>query len=394
MNVQGNSSQVSHRPWSNRLLRLVILLSVLAAVVALAGLEAPRPAQAQTSWNLVWSDEFNGTSVNTSNWTFETGGGGWGNNELEYYTNGQNATVSGGILTIEARRESGGFNCWNGPCQWTSSRMNTKGKREFQYGKIEARLAVPSGQGLWPAFWALGANFPGTPWPNCGEIDIMEHINTQTTTYGTIHWDAGGYATYGGSTGVATPTAFHTYAIEWNSSSIKWFLDGTQFWEANILNNINSTEEFHRPFFLILNLAVGGNWPGSPNSGTPSPARYQIDYVRVYQAGGGGPTPTTPPAPSPTPGGGTTFTQGVVNVNASQARPWFKPNGWTAGYVILHYIRPGLSQQNINMSYSSANARWEYTVGGMSSGQVLQYQFTYQRNGLQYDTAWYSWTKP
>jgi hypothetical protein len=168
-------------------------------------------------------------------------------------------------------------------------------------------------------------------------------------------------------------------------------LDGTQFWEANILNNINSTEEFHRPFFIILNLAVGGNWPGSPNGSTPSPARYQIDYVRVYQAGTG-PTPTTPP--SPTPGGGTGFSQGVVNVSSTQARPWFQPSGWSAGYVILHYIRPGLSQQNVNMTYNSGNSRWEYTVGGMSSGQTLQYQFTYQRNGLQYDTAWYSWTKP
>jgi beta-glucanase (GH16 family) len=125
----------------------------------------------------------------------------------------------------------------------------------------------------------------------------MEQINNVNTTFGTLHWDFNGYATYGGSTGVSNPTAFHTYMIEWNSSSIKWFLDGAQFHEANILNSINGTDEFHRPFFFLLNLAVGGNWPGAPNGTTPFPARYQIDYVRVYQLGTG-PTaipPTTPP---------------------------------------------------------------------------------------------------
>jgi hypothetical protein len=112
------------------------------------------------------------------------------------------------------------------------------------------------------------------------------------STYGTLHWDFNGYATYGGNTAVSNPTAFHTYAVEWNASSIKWFLDGVQFHEANILNNINGTDEFHRPFFFLLNLAVGGNWPGNPNGTTPFPARYQIDYVRVYQLGSGPTGPT------------------------------------------------------------------------------------------------------
>ncbi|GAB4200127.1 MAG: hypothetical protein OHK0022_20980 [Roseiflexaceae bacterium] len=383
MDVQSTRSLASRRP-----LRLIILLVLLALVAVQAALLAPAPAQAQ-SWNLVWSDEFNGTSVSSSNWTFETGGGGWGNNELQYYTNGQNASVANGILTITARKESGGFNCWYGTCQYTSTRMITKGKREFQYGRIEARMALPSGQGTWPAFWMLGANFSSVGWPKCGEIDVMEHVNTENRTHGTIHWDANGYANYGGPSGALDVTQYHVYAVEWNSSAIKWFVDGVQFWEANIQNSVNSTEEFHKPFFLLLNLAIGGNWPGSPNSSTAFPATMRVDYVRVYQQGTATnptPVPTTPPS--------TEFTYGVSNTGANTAQVWFKPNGWTAGYVILHYIRPGLSQQNVNMSYNSGAARWEYTVSGLSAGQQLQYSFTYQRNGAQYDSAWYSWTKP
>jgi beta-glucanase (GH16 family) len=276
-------------PWAFSATRRLGRLSLAAALL----LAAAPAARAQT-WDLVWSDEFNGTSVNTANWSFEVGGGGWGNNELEYYTSGANAAVSGGLLTITARRESGGFNCWYGPCQYTSTRMNTRGKREFTYGRMEARMALPMGQGLWPAFWALGANIGSVGWPASGEIDIMEHINRETLTYGTIHWDSGGHASYGGSRSVPDPTAFHVYAIEWTPASIKWFVDGVQYVEANIQNSINSTEEFHRPFFALLNLAVGGNWPGSPDGATAFPARLQVDYVRVYQqsAGGGTISPT------------------------------------------------------------------------------------------------------
>lgn len=372
--------------------RLLICLSVLALIALHAALVGgPTPAQAQ-SWNLVWSDEFNGTSVNTSNWTFETGGGGWGNNELEYYTNGQNASVSGGVLTIQARKESGGFSCWYGTCQYTSTRMITKGKREFTYGRIEARMSLPQGQGTWPAFWMLGSNISSVSWPKCGEIDIMEHINSEAMVHGTIHWDSNGYANYGGPSGSIDVTQFHTYAIEWTPASIKWFLDGAQYWEANIQNSINGTEEFHKPFFLLLNLAIGGNWPGSPNSSTAFPATMKVDYVRVYQQGGTT-NPTAVPQPTATPVSGSGFNQGVAN-SGSNALVWFQPSGWTSGYVILHYTRPGLAQQNINMTYNSGAGRWEYSVAGLSSGQTLQYSFTYQKSGLQYDTGWYSWVKP
>jgi beta-glucanase (GH16 family) len=240
-------------------------------------------AGAQT-WNLVWSDEFNGPSIDTSNWTFETGGGGWGNNELEYYTNGANASIQNGALVIEARREN------VGGMAYTSTRMNTRGKHEFTYGRIEARIALPSGQGLWPAFWMLGSNIGTVGWPASGEIDIMEHVNTASTIFGTIHWDSGGHVSYGGSTSVPSFTGYHVYSIEWSPSAITWFVDGVQYVQANILNNINNTQAFQRPFFILLNLAVGGAFPGNPNSSTPFPSRMLVDYVRVYQqsTGGGG----------------------------------------------------------------------------------------------------------
>lgn len=273
----------------------------------------------QAAYTLVWSDEFDGSSVNSSNWTFETGGGGWGNNELQYYTNGANASVSGGILTITAKKENmGGY-------AYTSTRIKTAGKREFKYGKIEARLSVPMGKGLWPAFWMLGSNIGSVGWPACGETDIMEHINTETKVYGTIHWDNNGYASYGGNTTVSTPSSYHVYTIEWTSAYIKWFVDGVQYHEANILNGINGTNEFHNPFFIILNLAVGGNWPGSPDGSTVFPAYYRIDYVRVYQEGGSGstPSPTASPTATATPSS---------NPNLALGRPVTVSSYGSAGY--------------------------------------------------------------
>lgn len=239
------------------------------------------PSQAQT-YQLVWADEFNGGV--SPDWVFETGtgSGGWGNNELQYYRR-ENATVENGNLVITAKRED------FGGMRYTSSRMKTQGRRNFRYGKIEARIALPTGSGLWPAFWMLGSNIGSVGWPACGEIDVMEHVNSNNVAHGTIHWSAdnGQYASYGGSR-ATNVNAYHTYTIEWNAQFIRWFIDGQQYHEVNIANGVNGTQEFHNEFFLLLNLAVGGNWPGFSIDEGRLPARMLVDYVRVYQGGGGG----------------------------------------------------------------------------------------------------------
>jgi beta-glucanase (GH16 family) len=233
-------------------------------------------SEAQT-WNLVWSDEFTGADINASNWTFDTGGSGWGNNELEYYTNRpENAITINGNLLIIAREESYGGK------SYTSSRLKTQGLQNFTYGKIEARIKLPLGQGIWPAFWMLGQNISQAGWPQCGEIDIMEHINNENKNYGTMHWDNNGHQSSGGNV-YCDESTFHTYSIEWDESAIQWFLDGNQYWQGTIANNVNSTDEFHSPFFIILNVAVGGNWPGNPDETTLFPDTMVVDYVRVYQ---------------------------------------------------------------------------------------------------------------
>lgn len=234
----------------------------------------PNPPPADTStYKLVWSDEFNEASVNTSVWNFETGGNGWGNHEQEYYQ-ANNATIENGNLVITAKKENVGSN------GYTSSRMTTQGKKEFLYGKIEARIKLPVGQGFWPAFWMLGSNINTTGWPACGETDIMEHINTDSLIYGTLHWDNNGHVQDGDKT-TSSPSAYHVYSIEWDSASIKWFIDSVQYHEVNI--TANSTEEFHKPFFILLNFAVGGDWPGQTIDDSLLPAKMYVDYVRVYQ---------------------------------------------------------------------------------------------------------------
>jgi beta-glucanase (GH16 family) len=228
-------------------------------------------------WNLVWSDEFDDVGINTDNWTYDIGGGGWGNSELEYYTNRlDNAYTDNGNLLIIAKKESYGGN------SYTSARMKTQGLQSFMYGKIEARIKLPVGQGLWPAFWLLGDSISQVGWPKCGEIDIMEHINNTTEIVGTMHWDNNGHVMSGKATSCIV-TQYHVYAIEWDADVIRWFLDGNKYHEGNIANNINSTEELHSPFFIILNLAVGGGWPGNPNTTTPFPDTMYVDYVRVYE---------------------------------------------------------------------------------------------------------------
>jgi beta-glucanase (GH16 family) len=235
------------------------------------------PPTDTTTYTLTWSDEFNGTSVDTSNWTFETGNLGV-NNEKEYYQ-AANATVANGNLVITAKQQQVG----NWP--YTSARMNSANKVLAQYGRIEARIKLPLGAGLWPAFWMLGADInTGVSWPGCGEIDIMEHVNADSLIYGTMHWSAGGNATSYGLTTTTTPSAYHIYAVDWDTNSVRWYVDNTLYATGDIANNINSTDAFHKPFFIILNLAVAGDFPGQTVDLSKLPASMYVDYVRVYKA--------------------------------------------------------------------------------------------------------------
>jgi beta-glucanase (GH16 family) len=231
------------------------------------------------SYTLAWSDSFTALNINTSNWSFEDGKGnnGWGNNELQYYTNRpDNATVQNGNLLIIAKKEfySGSY--------YTSARMISKGLQQFTYGKIEARIKLPQAQGLWPAFWLLGSNIDQVNWPACGELDILEHINTGAKIHGTMHWDNNGHVQAGTSTN-CNVSNYHVYSLEWTPDSLKWLLDGTVYYSNTIKNNSNNTQAFHKPFFIILNMAVGGNWPGAPVTSTPFPDTMLVDYINVFQ---------------------------------------------------------------------------------------------------------------
>ena len=232
---------------------------------------------------LVWSDEFNGTTINTANWGYDLGNGGFGNNELENYTSRpENARIENGMLIIEARQENLGGSAY------TSARLKTQGKQSFGINTwVEARINAPEGQGIWPAFWMLGNSISTVGWPSCGEIDIMElQGQNPFKNFGTIHWaDANGqHASFGGiyNSSTSLSAGFHTFAISRTGSSIKWYVDRIQYAEANISGGINSTSEFQGPFFILLNVAVGGNFVGSPDGTTVFPQQMQVDWVRVW----------------------------------------------------------------------------------------------------------------
>jgi beta-glucanase (GH16 family) len=232
---------------------------------------------AQPEWKLVWSDEFNYKGLpDTTKWGNEAGF--IRNSELQYYTRHrlENSVVSDGNLMIIGKKEN-----FKG-AQYTSASLITDGKFSCTYGKIEARMKLPKGQGMWPAFWMLGQNIHQVGWPRCGEIDIMEHINSEDILYGTLHWDEGKHVSSGGKT-ACTVSKYHNYSVEWDKDAIKWYLDGVKYWEVNIKDGINSTEEFTRPHYIILNLAIGGSWPKNPDNTTVFPDTVFVDYVRVYQ---------------------------------------------------------------------------------------------------------------
>lgn len=261
----------------------------------------PLPAE-PTYDRLVFSDEFNGPAGATpdpAKWVPETGSG--PNNELEYYTENKNAAQDGnGSLVLEARREpTPGSACPPDPlsgsttCQYTSARLNTYGKFQFTYGRVEARIKVSGTQGLWPAFWMLGADYfdQGRPWPYTGEIDIMEHVGKEpNTTYSTLHAPAYNGAAYYGAPyslpgGADFADDFHTFAVDWNSKGMTFRVDGqvTHTVDKEELERTRGPWVFDHDFFLILNNAVGGDWPGPPDATTRFPQKMSVDYIKVWQ---------------------------------------------------------------------------------------------------------------
>ncbi|MEU6205039.1 family 16 glycosylhydrolase [Micromonospora musae] len=283
-----------------RRLRAFAVLA-LAVVGLSAALTVPAAAPAAAAPGAVtWSDDFNGpagTAPDQNKWKYDIGGGGWGNNELQYYTNStRNAALDGnGNLVITARRENpANHSCWYGSCQYTSARLLTAGTFAQAYGRFEARIKIPRGQGLWPAFWMLGTS--SNSWPDRGEIDIMENVGREpSTVHGTLHGPgySGGNAVTGQTSlpgGQALADAFHTYTVDWAPDSITWHLDGVQYSRKTPADLRGNRWVFDHPFFMIMNVAVGGNWPGSPDGTTVFPQQMVVDYVRVqaWDTGGGG----------------------------------------------------------------------------------------------------------
>ena len=244
-------------------------------------------------WKLTWSDEFdgpNGSSVDSTRWSFDIGGGGWGNSELETYTSrSSNSFIEDGRLVIKALKET-----FTGPDNitrnYTSARLLTKNKFSQVYGRFEARIKIPYGQGIWPAFWMLGDNIDTARWPNCGEIDIMENIGKEPSiVHGTLHGPgySGGNglsAAYRLSGGRKFSADFHTYAVEWEPNVMRFYVDGVLYKTRTPADlPTGKAWVFDHPFFIILNLAVGGAWPGNPDATTVFPQPMLVDYVRVYQ---------------------------------------------------------------------------------------------------------------
>ncbi|MFE9680097.1 RICIN domain-containing protein [Streptomyces sp. NPDC006285] len=288
---------------SPRLLRRCLLAALSAVLIGSAAVgpaqadpvraglaqAAPAPSAAAA---VTFQDTFDGpagSAVNSSKWQIETGDN-VNNHERQYYTAGNNnAKLDGqGHLVIEARRENpNNYQCWYGRCEYTSARLNTSGKFTTTYGRVEARLKVPRGQGMWPAFWMLGNDIGQVGWPNSGEIDVMENVGFEPgTVHGTLHGP--GYSGSGGigagyslPGGQAFADAFHTFAVDWAPDRVTWSVDGTVYQTRTPADLGGRQWVFNKPFFLILNLAVGGYWPGDPDGSTPFPSQLVVDEVKV-----------------------------------------------------------------------------------------------------------------
>lgn len=232
----------------------------------------------------LWKDEFSGTAIDNTIWGYDIGNNGWGNNESQYYTNSpNNSFVSNGNLVIEARKEN-----YQGS-EYTSARLLTKNKQSFTFGRVDIRAVLPKGQGIWPALWMLGSKIDQTGWPNCGEIDIMEIIGSlPAEVNGTIHFGPQGATQSTKLTGTYTlPSGdfsekYHVFSLIWSEDNIQILVDDISYFQATKAQ-VGAIYPFNEPFFVIFNIAVGGNWPGYPDATTIFPQQMLVDYIRVFQ---------------------------------------------------------------------------------------------------------------
>lgn len=317
---------------------LAVLLAAAGAVAVLHRLDGGPAAGADgttAAGTHVWSDEFDGavnSAPDSGRWAHNTGGTGWGNDELEYYTDStDNAALDGaGHLVITARRtDSAGFTCQYGPCRYTSARLLTAERFSQTYGRFETRLKMPRGRGLWPAFWILSDNFATNP-GRTGEIDVMENVGSEPgTVYGSLHGP--GYSKafpFVLPGGQEFADDFHVFAVDWTPTAITWSVDGEPYGRQTPADTGDQAWVFDQPFFVIVNLAVGGRWPGPPDAGTTFPQSMTVDYVRVHSYDGRGRAST--PAASSARG---------ASPSEAERRPVSRPGPQTAAAAPDHAAR-------------------------------------------------------
>jgi beta-glucanase (GH16 family) len=280
-----------HLVWRRTAASVAVGVSALLAIGACGA--HPSTAPDGAAWQLTWGDEFagaDGSAPPPARWVHDLGGGGWGNNELQTYTDRrENSVVRDGALVIRAARER--FTGADGIArEYTSARLKTLGTFAQAYGRFEARIRLPRGQGLWPAFWMLGDNIETAAWPACGEIDIMENVGREpNVVHGTLHgpgYSGGQGLTASFSNPAGRPFAddFHVFAIEWEPSTIRWYADGALYATRTTSDLPGGARwVYDHPFFILLNVAVGGNWPGNPTDTTTMPQEMLVDWVRVYR---------------------------------------------------------------------------------------------------------------
>lgn len=343
------------------LTKALLTFSVIGTVFAFSN-----TVKAADNYELVWSDEFNGNYLDTNTWNYEIGTGswGWGNNEQQYYTD-RNIKVSNGTMKITAKRED------YGGMKYTSSRITTKNKKNFKYGKIEARIKMPKFKGVWPAFWMLGANQDSVGWPKCGEIDIMEAINDENLVYGTLHWfnDPGNNnADSGSSVAVANRTEYHVYGVEWTADKLRWYVDGKVYRTMDVSND--SFSEVRKEYFVIFNMAIGGQWPGYNIDETAFPATMEVDWVRAYKKVEGTTTKYTGPM--------ITVTEDAVETCSEKWGSYFGSD-WAGASGTSKSTDKAVTGATMNIT-SIGNSQWgvqQYLKGlHYYPGRTYNYSFT------------------